>query len=338
MFSGGTYDGFVHINSGKSNGRSVHDILSDGQITITGKDCTGMAFQRVVKFTDGEIQDNRLRVDNKTIHHIVYGRFESAVTGKGKEIVHFKKGGKRKHGKARRNEKLFGNDGACHSWYKNGTLVRQTFVYDNRHRAYEYGLNRKSCTIKDPEGNVLYEVSGQLDGRMSAYHGGHSVFNKPMADWFNYNHPFEVRRKGRPYFGGQMQNNQKIGKWIVQGKAFFYEHGVAIPRKLYETPPDQLDVRQILKLSNAQVRMALMAKIGPDRIATAGKEIHREGDMRLYDIKGYEVRILRVRCPTTKSFYFLRVPKDATECEEARQWTFHVDDGIGKPIKFAIET
>jgi hypothetical protein len=60
--------------------------------------------------------------------------------------------------------------------------------------------------------------------------------------------------------------------------------------------------------------------------------------MRLYDIPKYEVRILRVQCPTTKSYYFLKVPKDSQKCEQARQWTFHVGTDFQKPIKFAVET
>ena len=81
--------------------------------------------------------------------------------------------------------------------------------------------------------------------------------------------------------------------------------------------------------------MALMEKIGPDRIAEVGTIIHKDGDMRLYDIPGYDVRILRVKCTTTKVFYFLRVPKDAKRCEPARQWTFHVGQDFSEPIKFA---
>lgn len=86
------------------------------------------------------------------------------------------------------------------------------------------------------------------------------------------------------------------------------------------------------------VRMALCAKIGPDRIAKCGKVIHKDGDMRLIAIKGYDVQILRVRCPSTKQLYFLRVPRDAKECEEARQWTFGVGDGIPAAINFEKET
>jgi hypothetical protein len=140
-------------------------------------------------------------------------------------------------------------------------------------------------------------------------------------------------------YAGQWENRQRVGEWIEDGKKVCYERGLAIPAKLYHTPADKLDPVKILKLPNAQLRMALCAKIGPERIAKCGKVVHKDGDMRLIEIKGYDVKILRVRCPSTKAYYFLRVPRDSTQCEEARQWTFGVGDGnIREPIKFAVET
>jgi hypothetical protein len=125
---------------------------------------------------------------------------------------------------------------------------------------------------------------------------------------------------------------------VENGKVAYYEKGVPLAKKLYETPPEKLNVKDILALSNAQSRMALLSKLPPGRIAEAGRVVHKQGDMRLYDIKGYEARILRVRCPSTGAFYYLNVPYDSAHCEQARQWTFHVGDDFRKPIRFVKET
>lgn len=336
----GSNSGITTISSGKCNGRSVYDSLMNGKVIISGLDPTGRSFQRIAVIKDGEVWDNTLKVENKTVHRIVYGQFEKDNrSGRGREIIHFKKGtGTGRHGKARRFEKLFGHDGVCHSWYKNGRLVRQKFIYDNKITAYDYNAFRASCTVKDYAGNVYYEITGVLDGRGSAYRGGHAIIGRNMEYWFNANHPFEVKRRGRVIYAGQTENNQRVGKWVLSGKINYYESGVAIPKKLYETPADKLDPVEILKIDNAQLRMALIHKIGPEKVAEVGKVIHRDKDMRLYDIKGYDVRVLRVRCPTTKVYYFLRVPRDTTKCEEARQWTFGVGEGFNEPIQFARET
>jgi len=329
--------GITVISSGKSNGRSVYDALMDGKITITGSNEKGRTFKRVAVIKDGEVWDNKLAVDGKPVHHIVYGQFEKNYQN-GREVINFRKGtGRGRHGKARRNEKLFGHDGVCHSLYKQGRLVRQKFIYDNGKTAYDYNAFGKVCVVKDYAGNIYYEIKGIMDGRRGNY-GGHSVLGRAMEYWFNANYPFEVKRHGRVIYAGQIENNQRTGKWIVNGKAFYYEHGVAIPKKLYDTPPEQLDPVKILKIENAQLRMALCAKIGAEKIAAAGTVIHKDKEMRLYRIKGADVNVLRVKCPSTGSLYFLRVPKDTRKCEEARQWTFGVGEGFNEPIKFAMET
>jgi hypothetical protein len=337
MYGYGINRGITTISSGKCNGRSVYDELIDGKITISGSDGKGGQFKRIAVIRDGEVWDNTLIENDKLVHRIVYGQFEKNLKN-GREIVHFRKGtGKGLHGKARRNEKLFGHNGVCHSWYNRGRLVRQKFIYDNGKTAYNYNAFGKVCLVKDYAGNVYYEIKGILDGRGNIYDGGHSVLARRREYWFNENHPFEVKRRGRVIYAGRMENNQRTGKWIVDGKAFYYEHGVAIPKKLFETPPEKLDPVKILKIENAQLRMALCAKIGAEKIAAAGTVIHKDKEMRLYRIPGYDVNILKVKCPSTGSIYYLRVPQDTRKCEEARQWTFGVGDGFREPIEFARE-
>jgi hypothetical protein len=305
----------------------------------SGIDERGHRFERTVQFNDGLIFDSHLKIDGKTVHHIVYGQFETVRTEKGMEITHFHpKTGKGLHGLAKRFEKLFGHDGVCHSWYKRGRLVRQKFFYDNQRQAYDWNGFSKVCQVRDYDGLPLYEITGALDGRKNNYVGGISVLGRTMEHWFLQGQPFEVKKRGRVFYKGQWENRQKVGEWVEGGKQYFYEHGVAIPRALFQTPPEKLDPVKILKLPNAQLRMALVAKIGPEKIAKCGKVIHKDGEMRLLSITGYDVNILRVKCPSTGSLYFLRVPKDAKKCEEARQWTFGVGADIPKPIKFAVET
>lgn len=342
--------GITQISSGNSSGRSVSDPLMKGRVTITGQDGRGVPYQRIVEIRDGEVWDNILKIHGKLVHRIAYGQFEKINSAKGRELIRFKKGtGKGKHGKAFRDEKLFGHDGRCHSWYKNGRLVRQKFVYANGRTAYDYNAFKGCCSIKDPAGNVLYGITGALaGGNKNAFYGCHSVFGpdsvkyetmRSMLGWFLPSKPFEVKNAdGKVILAGQYEHNQKVGKWVEAGRTLYYVNGVAIPKKLYETPAEKLDPVAVLKIENAQLRMAMMDKISAEQIAKAGKVIHKEGDMRLYDIPKLDVRILRVRCTTTKVFYYLKVPRGARKCEEARQWTFGVGQDIEKPIKFAVET
>lgn len=330
--------GLVAIQSGYSNGRSIHDLLLAGKIVVSGMDIKGRTFERTAIIRNGEVWENKLTQDKKLIHHIAYGKFEK-IPGNGREIIRFKEGtGKGRHGKSRRYEKLFGKNGVCHSWYKNGRLVRQKFIYDNKKTAYDYNAFRGEYIVKDHKGGILFEIKGSLTTKDSAYYGCHSVLAKDMRYWFNETKPFEVKKDGKIFYAGLINNHQRVGEWVENGKKCFYVNGVAIPKRLYETPPEKLDPAKIIKLPNAQLRMAMMEKIGPDRIAEIGRVVHKDKAMRLYDIKNYDVRILRVQCPTTNAYYYLKVPKDSSKCEEARQWTFGVGNGFNEPIKFAKET
>ena len=128
----------------------------DGHITLTGQDAKGVSFKRLATIRDGEVWDSKIIKNGKTVYHIAYGKFEK----EGNTIVRFHKGtGKGKHGKARRFEKLFGSEGVCHSWYKNGRLTRQKFIYSNNKTAYDYNAYGQHCVIKDAHGNILYEVT-----------------------------------------------------------------------------------------------------------------------------------------------------------------------------------
>jgi len=322
-------NGYVAVSNGKSNGRSFYDQLMEGKIVIQSPE-----FKRIVYVKDGQIIDSKLIVNGRRKYHIVYGEFEKD----GGNIVRFCKGsGKGKHGKSRTYEELFGRKGVCHGWYHNGRLNRQKFVYLNGRVAYDYHYHAKECVVKDPKGRVLFNLKGMLDCRRMW--NGTVIFNKEkMVEWFLTICPFEVWKDGKLILAGQYDGRHRTGRWVENGKVAYYEKGVPLPKKLYETPPEKLNVKDILALSNAQSRMALLSKLPPGRIAEAGRVVHKQGDMRLYDIDGYEARILRVKCPSTGSFYYLNVPHDSAHCEQARQWTFHVGDDFHKPIRFVKET
>jgi hypothetical protein len=318
----------------------------DGRLTINGMDTDGQPIHRTVVFQDGEILESILRIKGKIRHHIAYGKFETEMTENGREVTHFHKGsGKGKHGLSRRWESLFGSKGVINSWYKRGRLIRQRFFYANGVKAYEYReRSTKPMIVRDAKGKQKYEVMGWLDGRESAYWGGQSVFHKPMENWFRHGKPFYVKdHLGRLIYKGEVQNQQQVGEWVVDGVTCHYLHGVPVPKSLFDTPVEELSIERVLRIENAQLRMAMMSRFNTEAIAKAGKVIHQEkdrqgNDMKLYDIKGVDTRVLQVICPTTKSHYFLRVPRDSHKCEEARQWTFGVGDGLTKEIHFEVET
>jgi hypothetical protein len=334
---------YTVVSNGRSNGRSSYQPIMQGRVTINGTDKEGKKFKRVVEIVDGEIMDNKYIEGGKLKHRVAYGRFETEMTPKGREITRFDKGkAKGKHGKSLHYGELFGYEGVCHTWYKHGRMIRQRFIYANGRVAYDYRSATKEFDVLMPNGEVMYQITGAINSNQNWT--GVSILTNHMDWWFKHSHPFKVVKRGKLYHQGEYHNNQKVGKWYENGKVVFYEHGVAIPAKLFNTPASELNPAEILKIPNSQLRMAMMSKANfkAKALATLGTVIHKEGKMRLFDIPGLDTRILKVVCPSTSSLYYIHVPKDSVKCEEARQWTFHVGAGVrgvaGNEIKFTLET
>ena len=166
-------------------------------------------------------------------------------------------------------------------------------------------------------------------------------------------------RRGRIKHRGEFQNRQRTGEWILKGRPVYFVHGVTIAKKLWDTPPEKLSIRKVIRIKNAQMRAALLAKIGPERLVKGlkGKTIDStKSGMRLIQLpikldegrgkKNQHMRILQVTCPSTKTKYYLNVPDyivtgdkriKLDKCESARQWTM-MNDNPKKRIKFAVET
>ena len=366
---------------GYSNFKTASDDIKNG--SVIARDGNRKV---IVRIENGQIVSERCLVDGKTQYLCHYGNVSKR---KGKYYLNYRDGSARQlDGLSRRwDENLFGYKGTCHSFYRRGRIMWQKFWYSNGRLAYHWNCRKESryhLFIKDPSGNPLFEFNGLEGPATIKFKDGGSFQSKevivrdeldtrkiPLGSIIFHTQQgiskhghYEIKRwrKDRLHFAGITKNNQRVGKWYEEGKIFYYERGVKIPRKLYETPIEKIDPRWVLGLDNAQLRGAFITKIGVKRIVEAvkGKVIHQDKDMELlsipmrgakdiaqefrFDIENgrmnvdRELRVLKVVCPTTRTNYFLPVPPEAKECEEARQWTFGVPLGSKNRIKFAVET
>ncbi len=366
---------------GHSNYKTASDEIADG--SLIARDGNKKV---IVRLQNGQITSERCIINGNTEYLCHYGNVSKR---KGHYYLNYRDGSARQlDGLSRRwDEDLFGYKGACHSFYRRGRLMWQKFWYSNGHLAYHWNCRKESrhyLFIKDPSGNPLFEFKGLEGPATIKFKEGGSFQSKEIIlrdelntrkitlgsiifhaqqDISKHGH-YEMKRwkNKRLYFAGTTKNNQRVGKWYEDGKIYYYERGVRVPRKLYETPVDKIDPRWVLSLDNAQLRGALITKIGVNRIVEKlkGKIIHRDKDMELvsipmkpakdiekefrFDIErgrmstDRELRVLKVVCPSTKTNYFLQVPPEVTECEQARQWTFGIPLESKERIKFAVET
>lgn len=118
--------------------------------------------------------------------------------------------------------------------------------------------------------------------------------------------------------------------------------GVEVIKNMFDQKPEDMNPREVLKESNAQLRMALLHKMGPKKLSEIAKEIHKNKDGVLLRIMAAtvdeeNVTLLKVTCPSTGMEFTLRVPPDMTNVSTAREWTFHTDTDTA-PVKFTKET
>ena len=144
-------------------------------------------------------------------------------------------------------------------------------------------------------------------------------------------------------------NQQLTGECIASYKEMCFIQGVAVTKELFNAEPKDMDAKEVLAIENLQVRSSLMKKMGIENMLKqldavlidedkeqgySLHEIDRESLMTAAERNGSnwnrgdaKIRYLKVKCPTSGAYYTLRVPPDTPTCEQARQWTFNVENG-----------
>jgi hypothetical protein len=286
------------------------------------------------------------------------------------------------HGKTEAvGPRLFGQKGKVTTIYSWGRIISQQFKYlETGKTAYKVHRNDRHVVVKYKNGKTAFRLYFSEKINLSEHNNGEGIFeglclkdalsditfttaklykSSSMEDTANIN---VYDRRGRVCQQGEFRNRQRVGEWILNGQPVYFVKGVPVVKKMWDTPPEKLNIKKVLKISNVQLRMALMDRIGYKRLAEELKHkvIHEDKGRRNKLIqlpvkvssgtgnggKASYMRILIVTCTSTKSKYYLNVPdyiapygkrKYLNTCEAARQWTFGVDDPNDR-IKFALET
>jgi hypothetical protein len=115
--------------------------------------------------------------------------------------------------------------------------------------------------------------------------------------------------------------------FVLPEEKLYFWHGTLIPEEWGKLRSDNWKSDWLLKTDNAEHRRVLLEGIGYERIMRdlGGNQIHTDGDMELVrvaaDVDVEPIVLLKVKCPSTGSYYTLRVPPQMKDCETARRWT-----------------
>jgi hypothetical protein len=262
------------------------------------------------------------------------------------------------HGEIIKRLEIFGQGGICKTRFSRGSFLGQRFIYSNGFTAYSFTKKDRGYKICYPNGKLAYEYHSDTEigavvkeDKWHRIRQGNPYFIKNGRE----DHSFTLYdRRGRIKEQGEYKDRQQTGKWIVNYRDQFWLSGLLVDKKLYETKPEQINPRVILRHHNAQFRAMMLKKVGLERVVKecGGKLIDRDekNDYALYDfdLKADKdedqidrvLRVLMLTCPSTKMKYYLRIPANPRfdTCYKARQGTFNGFDPDAKPVDFALET
>jgi hypothetical protein len=249
--------------------------------------------------------------------------------------------------------KIGEHKGTLRQFSRNGRFVREEFTYSNGQQAYIWTPYRKKFRLYRRNGSLWLEVTAKIrspwrrtKGLLEKIRDTISNITSSGHTWSNQS-DYEIKvydGRGRQSDYGKVSNRQRAGIW-QQGKAkHYFMMGVAVSKEVFHAGPDDLDPRDVLKTDNAQLRAALMKKIGPERLISklpfTACDIDGENQLLKVDINkifapddestipvGFDeqLAIVVLKCPSTGQLYYLRVPPRLKKVEHARQWLCGID-------------
>lgn len=222
-------------------------------------------------------------------------------------------------------------DGMFLTWHENGTLDAQVTyrngmiggvkkVWDAAGRlrsesSYKRGVLDGSCKEWSDNGKLICQssyVGGQLDGL--------------KIEWYP-----NGKLKMQARYNRGIRHGACI-KWNDDGAVLYkkiYVRGVLIPERINNLiNSGKLNAQHILKIRNIEVRRISLEELGYERFLSQMDHdiLAKEGDNELIKIDWHErdepIYLLKVRCPSTGTFYTLRVPPAVRRITEAIAWTF----------------
>jgi len=154
-------------------------------------------------------------------------------------------------------------------------FVREQFVYENGQVAYIWTPYRKKFRLYRPSGKLWMEVTAKVRSPYKRTEGLLEKVNAALDNIAGDGHTwsrqpdYEIRlydHRGKQSGYGKVANHQRTGIWLHGKAKYYFLMGVPVSERVYHAKPDDLDPLEVLRTDNAQLRAAMMKKIGPERL------------------------------------------------------------------------
>jgi hypothetical protein len=159
--------------------------------------------------------------------------------------------------------------------------------------------------------------------------------------------PCSISRDSR----GRLHNENALALEYPDGSGVYAIHGVRVPKKYIETPADLIDPTKLLRERNAEIRAAVISKIGFQRLIRKLKYklISKANGNSLIEFHLRDVRVRALHLvwvdknskketvlpvPRTKEQFGYDYPDNINDCEQVRRWTL----GWPKDVTVVAET
>jgi len=225
--------------------------------------------------------------------------------------------------------------GSGRIWYEDGKLqCEEEYVNGKLH-----GLKRAWHHNGILEAEVNYK-NGMRDGSYKLWYENEK--SREVSTYVNGNYEGArimryangVMRLQCHYRAGLLHGVEK--KWHDDGRiesTKAYARGMQIPIWVNDLiVSGQLKAGHILKVTNAEVRRLCLEELGYERFLSQMEHevIEKEGEQELVRINWVKreepICLVKVKCPSTQTFYTLRVPPSMKNIKDAIAWTFGMKD------------
>ena len=309
-------------------GRNFFSDLQDGEIIVKSKLHKDRVKERY-RVENGVISET-IKRSGKGRVHTVFGKFRKYIScGKVMEEEYYSYDKRIIH-KGLFHRKV-AKDHILERYSSGGSMSREIVYWKNGQLMYNLGKGNKNVRIYGRDGAPLAKIS--LSGGLSMYSWRWNLHVnvpelKKLALTFRDNWHYELYgRNGNVYSWLKGENNTPTDG-CKAGRRMYFMRGIHVPRKVIT---GDYDAQYILEYPNVTVRSEMVKKYGIERIVKEmqGETVDKTEEYELLQFPlpgGREpdnvMKVLKMRCPSTQTWYALRVPPQSMDITEALNWTY----------------